>query len=91
MTGEQGGESHWSVLDPDNFNLKITPIEGLGEPEAAVPVPKAYGGDQEESEEAQLEKTEEGTFNIAKSKDEAIKQMKVLENTEEVWIEIMKL
>ena len=65
----------------------------MGEPESAVPVPKIYGGDQEESEEAQLvkEKEEEGAFNIAKSKEEARTQMKVLENSEEVGVKYVNV
>eukprot|EP01022_Parablepharisma_sp_SALTPOND_P001047 TRINITY_DN105484_c1_g1_i1.p8 TRINITY_DN105484_c1_g1~~TRINITY_DN105484_c1_g1_i1.p8 ORF type:complete len:234 (+),score=50.89 TRINITY_DN105484_c1_g1_i1:1732-2433(+) len=75
------GEGHWKELDPSQFQFQLKEVEGMELPELVVPIPIRYGGEQEEHEEATLE-TEMGGFTIAKSKEEAEKQMKVLEKEE---------
>jgi len=38
------GESHWSLLPPDEFNVSAVPIEGMAEPVCPVDRHVSYGG-----------------------------------------------
>ncbi len=77
-------EGNWKVLDPSEFSTQLKDVEGMEPAELVVPIPKRYGGAQEEHEEATLEEAEAemGGFTIAKSKEEAQKQMAALETEE---------
>lgn len=74
MTPETG---NWSLLDPRDFGTELKELEDSGSPQLVVPLPRRFGGGQEEDEEATLE-ADEG-FEIARSKEEAEEQRKVLE------------
>ena len=90
MTPEEG---NWNLLDASGFSIVTKSLEGMEEPKLVVPIPKRYGGDQEESEETTLEKGNEMEgFTIAKTKEDAQKQIKVLEEVkEEVTSKIAEL
>jgi hypothetical protein len=34
------GEIHWKLMSPSDFNLVTKEVEGLGDPEFAVPIPR---------------------------------------------------
>lgn len=76
------GTEHWELLEPEFFMTELKELEESDSPQLVVPIPKRFGGDQEEAQEAVL-KTEEGEFTIAKTKDEAEKQRKVLEDVKD--------
>jgi len=84
MTPETG---NWELLDPDQFTTELKELEDDDSPELVVPIPRQFGGEQDENEEGVLEVEDEG-YSIAKTKDEAEKQRQVLENIKEVSKEV---
>jgi len=76
---------NYKIMDPSEFSTHIKKLEETDNAEFIVPIPKRYGGNQEESEEATLEEADadKGGFTIAKTKEEAQKQMEVLETEEQ--------
>lgn len=79
------GTDHWELLELELFRTELKELEENESPQLVVPIPRRFGGDQEEGQEAVLETEEEG-FTIAKTKDEAEKQRKVLEDVKDVSI-----
>eukprot|EP00826_Nyctotherus_ovalis_P004457 TRINITY_DN1096_c0_g2_i2.p2 TRINITY_DN1096_c0_g2~~TRINITY_DN1096_c0_g2_i2.p2 ORF type:complete len:138 (-),score=81.24 TRINITY_DN1096_c0_g2_i2:402-815(-) len=72
---------NWGLLDPQEFRTELKELEDSESPQLVVPIPRRFGGEQEEDEEAVLE-ADEG-FEIAKSKAEAEEQRKVLEEAKD--------
>jgi hypothetical protein len=84
MTPESG---NWELLDPNQFSTELKELEDSASPQLVVPIPRRFGGSQGEGEEAKLEVEDEG-FSIAKTKDEAERQRKILEDIKEVSKEV---
>jgi len=78
---------NWELLDPDQFTTELKELEDDDSPQLVVPIPRQFGGEQDESEEGVLEVEDKG-FSIAKTKDEAKRQRQILEDIKEVSKEV---